>query len=340
MAKRTNPVEPKWILVFVFFVCGLFAGGLGIYLYTQSSLPTQQRLHLAHDQYQYVNPTIATEPTNDYGNYSSTVSQDVDLKIRGLTDAAKSKNEVTDISIYFRDFETGRWLASNANMSFSPGILTKTPMMIAYYKLAENNPAILDASINFNGTFLSEQDIFNTGKAKLVPGLDYKVDDLIRKMLRDSDETAAGVLFDHIDKNVLAEVFSDLGVDFNEDKVGRDFITLKRYSVFFRALYNGTYLTLEYSEKALELLAQDKTDSLLQRGLPQSIPFVGHVGGRNFVEKNEKQYEVYECDIIYYPKHNYMLCAAAHGSSLEGIKKLFTNIGAVMYSDMAYRYAL
>ena len=56
-------------------------------------------------------------------------------------------------------------------------------------------------------------------------------------------------------------------------------ITAKRYSIFFRSLYNATYLDQEHSELFLEILKQAPRD-LLGNGIPKEIPFVHKTGVR------------------------------------------------------------
>ncbi len=335
--RRTNAVEPKWLLVFAFFIAGSFFGGLAIYLYANAAHPASVKLHLPAGTYQYINPTLATEPAANYSNFS-TVSKDLELKVNGLITDARNHGEVSDAAMYFRDFEPGTWLAVNANMQFSPGVLLKVPIMIAYYRLAEIQPSVLDEQIIFDGTLvLPHEDIFST-LSPMVPGQTYTVKDLLARMINTSDETAAALLFTHIDKQKLNEIFSDLGIDFTEDTEHRDFISLKRYSLFYRVLYNANYLSPDYSEKALAFLADTNTPSLLQKNLPQAVSFVHRVSGRVFTQASISMTEAYECDIVYYPKHNYLLCAVAQGKTRATIENLFSQIGMAIYDDVSYRY--
>lgn len=334
MVLRKNNVEPKWMLVFAFFAAGGFFGGLAIYLFVGGQALSTTKLHLPKGTYQYINPTLATDPVGNPGNFS-TVGRELDLKVNRLVDDAQKKGITS--AVYFRDLEPGTWLAINSNMQFSPGVLLKVPIMIAYYRLAEQDPAVLKGAIRFSGSYLP-QDAALGPVSPLAAGADYTVEELIGKMVRDSDETAAALLFNHINKNALGEVFSDLGVDFNEDTTTRDYISLKRYSLFFRVLYNANYLSPGHSEQALGLLAQDPARSLLQANLPQSIPFIHRLGGRSLVQNGAPLVEAYECDIIYYPNHNYLLCAAAQAPKLSLIQNLFSKIGQAIYEDASYRY--
>src|SRR5256886_9180790 len=53
--------------------------------------------------------------------------------------------------------------------------------------------------------------------------------------------------------------------------------------------------------------------------LPQSINFASRVGGRQYAQGGQNVTEAYECDFVYYPNHDYLLCAAARGGNVQKI---------------------
>jgi hypothetical protein len=207
--------------------------------------------------------------------------------------------------------------------------------MITYFRLAEENRDLLSQQIVFNKLILPDTHQFFSEQPTLESGKSYSVDYLIKKMIVNNDNESSNALFENVDKSILNETFSDLGIDFNEDNTEQDFISIRRYSLFFRVLYSASYLSPEYSEKALGLLAQNSSQTMLQKQLPQSISFVSRSGGRSVSLTGA---EIYECDIVYYPNHDYLLCAVATGSNVESIKNLFTDIGIAVYEDTLYRY--
>jgi len=332
--RRTNTIEPRWLLVFVFLVSGVFFGGLATYLYVYKATPPSVRLHFPKGTYTYINPTIVSEP-NIRSNFSS-VNNDMQLKIAGMVTEAEKQGSVTNAAVYFRDLESSKILAINANTQFSPGKLLKVPIMIAYLKLAEDNPDSLKKMIAIKDDKVANENVFTV--ANTSPAGDYTVDQALHAMITDDSDDAANALFDTIDKSVLNEVFSDLGIDFTEDKQTKDFISLRRYSLFLRILYNASYLSNNNSEKALSLLADATTPSLLEANLPHTVPFASRVGGRKVTLQGAQGFEVYECDIVYYPNHNYLLCVSAESAQLEDIKTFFAKVGDAIYANMDYQY--
>lgn len=320
--------------MFVFFLAGAFTGSLTTYLYTNIQSPRTIKLHPPAGTYTYIDPTFVSNPVNT-DNFSS-VSPDLQLKIGGIISASQKKDGTQHIGLYYREFESGQSLAINSNQQFSPGFLLKIPIMVAYYQLAEQDFSVLNKTITFSGPYIQRNDLF-TSASSLVVGQSYTVSTLIDKMITGSDDTATALLFRNIDKNVLNEVFSDLGIDVREDEATPVFITIERYATFFRVLYNATYLTPEYSEEALSTLAQTtRTTSLLEKNLPQSIQLISRVGGRKL--PSGAGMEIYECNIVYYPRHNYLLCVSGQAESVQALSTLFSNIGAAVYQDLVYSY--
>lgn len=330
-----DSIEPKWLLVLVFFVSGAFFGGLSTYLYVNRSTPPSVRLHFPKGTYNFINPTIVSEP-NTSSNFSS-VANDLQLGIAKIVSDSETQSSVTNAAIYFRDLEASKILAINADAQFSPGKLLKIPIMIAYYKLADDNADSLKRVIAVKtSTSTDNEDVFDK-KDTLTPG-NYTTEQLVTSMVVDNSDAAANVLFDQIDKGVLNEVFSDLGINFVEDKETPDFISLRRFSLFMRILYNASYLSNNNSEKALSLLVNDSTPSLLEANVPHNIAFATRLGGRRLVTQGVNGFEVYECSIVYYPNHNYLLCASSKSKTLQDSKDFFAKVGDAIYANMNYQY--
>ncbi len=334
MRLRAN-LEPRWFLFITFFTAGIFFGGLTMYLYSSISIDVGARkIHPPSRLYKYINPLLAVDI---YQNEHFAQNKSLELSIQGLVDANKKTKSITDMSVYFRDIEPGLWVAINENGKFSPGKLLKIPIMIAYYKLAEQDPNLLTETLVFNGPNVAGKEIFKPADT-LKAGESYTIEALIERMIVHFDDDATNLLFDNIDKNTLNEIFSDLGIDFKEEKNTQDFISLKLYSLFFRILYNSSYLNREYSEKALELLVETPNDIGLGMTIPQSIPFANREGGRLVTNNGKKIYEVYDCGVFYYPLHPYILCATATGEDLGKIENVLKLLGERVYTEVKYQY--
>lgn len=341
MKIRVAALKPHWMLVISFFVAGVFLGSLSIYLWLNTEALPLIKIHLQSPGYKYINPLLAVDL--EQGDKFSQ-NKALQLKLNQLFDAYKSAHLITNASIYFRDIEPALWVDINSEKKFSPGQLLKLPIMISYFKLAETDPAILDERLTYYGrgddTQNQSKNLFPIPlEGKLERGKAYTVRELIRKMVVFANNEAANLLFDAIDKDSLNEVFSDLGIDFREDKTTQDFISLKTYTLFFRILYNATYLNREYSEKALELLVETDNSVGLSTTIPKNIPTANRYGGRSLTNATDgSQFELHDCGITYYPAHPYLLCAMAQGKSLENLEKFLKEIGDAVFKEMEYNY--
>jgi len=334
MRIRTRALEPRWLLVISFFIAGIFLGMLALYLMLNLQSPALKKLHSQGGEYKYVNPLLAVDLEEGLQFVQQKALQ---LKLQGLLAAAKANHTIVDASLYFRDIEPGSWVNINGDGKFSPGKLLKLPIMIAYFKLAQTDPSVLNQRITYYGGQPRSSNLFPIAE-KLQVGTSYAVSDLIHRMIVFSDDEAANLLFDAIDKNSLNEVFSDLGIDFKEEKEVLDFISLKAYTLFFRVLYNATYLNREYSEKALDLLVEADNSIGLNASLPKDIPTANRYGGRLIPNRIPAAFEVYDCGIIYYPSHPYFLCGIAQGNDLNKIKTFFKDVGDATYNEVDYEY--
>jgi len=309
-------------------------GAIGIYIYFGSSSSSLIKIHPGSGQYKYINPILAI----DTPNKQSIKNNSVALELQGLIDKAKRDGKITHASVYFRDIEPGLWVGINEDAKFSPGKLLKIPIMITYYKLAESDPSILDEKITFRANGVVEEDLLGTPKS-LEEGKAYTIDQLIDAMIVDSDDSAANLLFDHVDKDQMNEIFSDLGIDFKETKGTQDYISLKLYSLFFRVLYNSTYLNREYSEKALSVLVRVTSDlSGLGALLPKNVNFANRQGAHQIGDGANKSFEMYDCGIVYYPAHNYLICASATSNNFDSLKDFLAEIGSRVYTEVKYQY--
>lgn len=336
MSKITKALEPKWLIVVVFFISGIFLGGLGLYIwFGTTSGQGFNKLHPARADYKYINPLLGIEVQNS-SSFSGNAS--LELKMHGFFDNAKKSGKIEDGSIYFRDLESGYWSGVNEDKNFSLGKILKVPLMIAYYKLAEEDPNILKTTIVNNIAQPTETDNLFPSPEPLVYDKSYTVEELMRDMSVHSDDIATELLFDNIDKNALEKVYSDLGIGFKEDKETTDSISLKLYSLFFRVLINSTYLSREYSEKALSLLDQLNDKIGVGEEIPKDLIFVHRYGGRKYVENNINKYQMYDCGIIYYPDHPYILCASVKGQSMNALEEYLKNLGKEVYSEIDFKY--
>lgn len=129
--------------------------------------------------------------------------------------------------------------------------------MIAYFKMAENNPALLQQSFKYSQDVADEISAvpFQT-PSDLQVGGNYTIEKLINDMIIHSDNGSKNLLLGNIDQKILNEIYTDLGLPNPSNNPNNYTISTKQYSLLLRILYNGSYLSRQYSEKALQIMSQ------------------------------------------------------------------------------------
>jgi hypothetical protein len=270
---------------------------------------------------------------------SRTINQDV----AAVIDAQKKAGVISKASIYFGDFVTNAWASVNGDEKYYPSSITKIPIMMAYYELAKSSSSILRQKIVYpaGSTDLNgSQEI--RSEEPLVAGTAYTVQELIDRMIKYSDNNAAGLLYENIYETTLTDIYNDLQLPVNPNPTvaNLDFMTPQRIGILFRILYNSTYLSHDDSERALELLSTTSFTEGLVAGVPNST-IVSHKFGIVGITANgiETERELHDCGIVYAPGHPYLLCAMTRGSaidpeSLTRMKNAIAQISSVVYADV------
>jgi len=161
----------------------------------------------------------------------STISQD------------QNAGDVTEASVYFSDFTTGRWASVNGNDKYYPASLGKVPIMMAYYAMAENTSSILDEE-NAYPVGMPDQNVQQEipPANAITPGQEYTNEQLIEYMIKYSDNDAAEVLTALTTPTELQgvqSVYSDLQIPLDSTIVASssDIMTPSQYAILFKTLY-------------------------------------------------------------------------------------------------------
>jgi beta-lactamase class A len=143
----------------------------------------------------------------------------------------------------------------------------KLPILFMYLKASESNPNLLRETLIATGEDTLTQVYRPDDEIKIGSG--YVIADLLERLIVFSDNIASNTLISALPIEIQNRVFTDLSIPL-PDTIDYT-LSVKEYASFFRMLYNASYLTRDYSEKALEILA--RTDFLggLTGKLPRDI---------------------------------------------------------------------
>lgn len=282
-------------------------------------------------EYKFIRPLIGFE-LGDKSEFEEYLG--LERKVRNQIQNYIQEHKASSASVYFRDLGTGRWTGVNEDEKYSPASLYKVALMMAYFKKAEDDPAILDQKIIFSGSHSSEKPDYppmEIGKA-------YTILDLINHLIIYSDNDAKDILHDHIDQSSVNEVFSDLGLTPPKISNIGNSMSAKSYARFFRTLYGSTYLSRTMSELALKILSQVEFKDGITKSLPEGVSFPHKYGYRVFIHPDDNvTQELHDCGIAYYPSDAYVLCIMTKGWSGNDLKQIIQDMSELILDEVSLK---
>lgn len=333
----------------IFYLCGIFlifGVVLGIFIdsniFNKISVQSQKGAQIPSDtsvvgsvsefhagSYKLINPLYECNTGVPYGT-----TQLLDLKnnVENYIDQLKSTSSVSKVSVQFRDLNTGQWFGINEHDVFSPSSLLKTPVMMAYFSESQKDPSILNKEITYTYDPIPVLSQTYQTESPIKKGNTYTIEQLIEKMIINSDNAALGLLEQNIDNSKINQITIDLGITTTSDAGPADYMDVLEYSTLFRVLYYSTYLDKEYSEKALEILSKSEFNKGLTGLLPKDV-IVAHKYGERDTENNEHQ--LHDCGIVYYPKHPYLLCLMTKGANMNDLSTTMQRISKQIYAQVS-----
>ncbi len=241
------------------------------------------------------------------------------------------------MSVYVIDYADGEWAGVNENDRYDPASMLKVPVMMAFYQAAENNPSALTEQIKFNGDAQNGVEYFKSTES-IQPGKFYSTGQMVESMIKNSDNTAAILLQQDLNPSVLSEVYTDLGLPVPEKAGNVQYLSAKLYAYFFRVLYNGTFLSREYSEKALTLLSQTTFTQGIRAGVPADVTVAHKFGERSVLNTDMvlQNRELHDCGIVYKTGSPYLICIMSRSktSSFDVLAKNIADLSALVYKTI------
>jgi beta-lactamase class A len=262
----------------------------------------------------------------EFSAFEKNIRKDID----DMTVAGK----VTHVSVYLRHLLDGAWIGINENEKFTPASLLKVPNMISLLKMSENDPNILTKELVYDTRYFPGKPYF-APDTSLEIGKKYTVDDMIARMIKDSDNEAMFTLRANFDASFFNKLYDDLKITAPNDNISDDFMTVKTYASFFRILYNSSYLSTPLSEKALQLLTNTGFDNALTAGIPKNITIAHKFGERTYINDETKQ--LHDCGIIYRADEPYLLCVMTRGKDFDVLAGVIKDISKSVWDEFQIR---
>jgi beta-lactamase class A len=252
-----------------------------------------------------------------------------------LTNTYQTRDDYL-VSIYFEYLPTGANISINKDEKVWPASLIKIPVAMAAMKKVEEKKWKLDNEL----VIMDEDKDTEYGELYKQPtGTTLTIENFLKESLINSDNTAHFVLLRNLEGEELEHVYTHLGLDDIIDALKKapkkeaqedNRITAKRYTIFFRSLYNATFLTPEYSQMFLGIL-EHAPKELLSKGIPDDVTFVHKTGIR--VDEAVRA----DAGIVYVPGRPYLITVMIQKKDKkhfneEEVSVLFKNISEEIYT--------
>jgi beta-lactamase class A len=323
----------------------LIAGVLVHYLDTQSAVAlrvVRESDIASSSAYTLTDPLISVSenppdggPAPEYAAAYSSVNAYI---------ASEKGSGLISASVNFRDIDASDGFTIDPDTLYDPASLTKVPLAMAYYSLAEADPSVLDQLVAYKNAPDLDSDEQIESPVQLAAGRTYTVEDLIEHMIKYSDNNAEQLLADHLSSigqlSVLSTLFQDFGIT-QSDPNNPDDTTVGSYSLFLRVLYNATYLDRDYSEQLLSILTQSDFTKGIEAGVPNGVLIAQKFGDARIPNAQGQQVgaELQNCGIVYYPAHPYILCVMTKGSTISLLENTIAGISQIVYQNIEKRYS-
>ncbi len=282
-------------------------------------------------EYKFINPIVFLD--NDqriYNEYNS-----LDKSLNSYIQSEENNKDVSSVSVYYRDLNTGHWAGINEDQTYEPSSMLKVLVLLSYLKHATNDPSILTQQLVYHKSTDDAQTYYKPVNS-LVDGHSYMAEDLLQNMIISSDNGAMNTLVPNITHD-LSDAYKALELPtppLNVNIVNANFMSAKSYSRVFRTLYNGTYLPWNLSEQALELLSQTDFKNGINAGVPADM-VVSHKFGEHtnlLASGTVDSRELHDCGIVYYPTNPYLICIMTKGQEFPKLEGVISNISKIIYN--------
>jgi len=319
-------------IIFITFFCCLiyFAMKLNIANEKDQSLTVAENVNSCNlntvrlQGYSLVKPLMFVDSDCE-GSDLFQIKEEINQLIGNYT----SLQGVTSTAVYLRDFSSSEWISINENELYNPGSLFKVPVLMTYLKMNELSPGVLNKEIAYTQRFtLNKAVAFKSKSIQL--GKKYKVKELLKYMIEYSDNNATILLTSSLDNAIFVKLFTDFDMKTPIINAEQYQLSAQQYSYFMRAIYNASYLSVENSEYAAELLTKCDFKDGIMLGLPKGIQ-VAHKFGESGTTVDR---QLHESAIVYLDGKSYLLTIMTKGKDLKVLSKLMGDISRLVYSNI------
>lgn len=319
------------IIIFVAAPLLLFSAGWYAHGWYQRHFDNTESRRVKLKGFHFVSPLLDVELPEGYNVRHEPIP--FKYKINEFVELQVSAGNVREMSVYYRDLSDGPWFGINEKVKYDAASMMKVPVMIAWLRRAEKDPAVLQRKLVFNAETCPCPPQGIKPAQTLKDGGSYTVDELLRYMICFSDNRAMWLLHNEISDQEYGKIMESMDVT-NDPSENRNRVTVHGYSGFLRILYNASFLNKEMSEKALRLMSYQDFPYGIVAGVPKGIKVASKFG--EFVDDNDSgTLQLHEFGIVYHPNGPYILGILTRGNNLTKQSEILRNVSEIVYNEVS-----
>lgn len=324
--------KKQYVFLFAVLVAGLIVGWFAGVQWGPNPPPLPPAPVVVREDspsLQFINPLIFSKTSKSF--YASEF-KDLNSDLNAYIDTATHDGIAKNVSVYFRDLNSGSWTGVNEDDTYNPASMLKVIIMTATLKLALENPTILSKTLQYQGP-IDQNQYFKPGDNLTVGP--QSVQNLLDAMIIDSDNGAVAALLGDKDiQTAVQNTTQTFSLPVLESATTTDYMSARSYSVAFRTLYDSSYLTWGLSNQALQLLSETNFTQGLVAGVPAGTVVAHKFGeyGQLLPNGTTQDLELHDCGIVYYPGYPYLICVMTRGKDYPDLEKVIQGISKLVYN--------
>lgn len=276
-------------------------------------------------KYKFTKPLLFVDQYHE-----STNLQKLKFGLASIVHEQKRLGKIDQTEVYFKELNTGYWFDLGMNQSFPLGSLTKVPVMMTILKMAEKDSTLLKKELELNPNLVGAIPNHTYEETVIKPGRRYTVQQLLESMIENSDNYATYLLTQMIDVPEFQRLFTELELPKPSMQQMDYALTASQYSRFLRVLYNASYLSPEYSNRALELMSKCSFNKGITRNLSPDIQVAHKFGEYGMGTKRTLS----ESAILYLGESPYLLTIMTKGDVDAPLEDLIASVSSYIYTNI------
>ena len=210
--------------------------------------------------------------------------------------------------VVIKDLNSGWEMTHQPDKRFPAASVVKIPIMVACFQAIQEGKIQLDTQLQLTRA----ARVGGSGTLKnMALGSSFSLEDLMERMMNQSDNSATNILIDALGIDYLNAYFKRIGLrhtnlsrkmmDFTLRRRGiENYTTANDIALVLEKLYQKELLSVEFAQRSLELMKKQKFNDRIPALLPKNIPVAHKTGLERFI--------CHDAGIVFTEKGDYLIC--------------------------------